>query len=797
MMKKYYLKVSFVAMLACAGGLPAWAQTAAPASQTTTSVSGGTDLEEIVVTARRRSENIENVPATITALDDKALIERDIHTETDLQSAVPGLTFRTASDGNQLSYVIRGEAQEAYSGSVPGVQPYVNEVPLTANTATSFYDLGSIQVLKGPQGTLFGRNSTGGAVLFTTAQPTNNYGGYVSVQYDNLNKLIEEGAVNLPIDEKLQLRIAETYTSGGNYVHNLYDGNDYGESSQRSVRFTLLQRLTDALTNVTTMEFSDITGNNAPLFPYYVAPCSAPVIGVNTCAYSPSNPNFESLLHAPKGTYFPGYPNGFVYPGGLATLPGFLKSQGDWVVDADAVEKHSARIDALQNVTTFEVAPTLTIKNIFGLVYTHVADDFDNDGTPYPLLKEGDPGSPGPQELDTETRVYTEELQFQGNAFDKRLSYIIGTFFVSENDDNNFPGTGLVIPQAPPAPQYYFGPFGIRYHSYSQDKSFALFTQGTFAVTDQLNLTLGIRETVDWIKNHQAADSLNLNPAAPFQSTNESNPSWTVTLDDHFTPELMGYLTTRGSWRVGGFDPYLKPLGNNVTAANGGNYFNPEKVKDLELGLKYNGHIGGVPFQWNGDVFNQWADNIQKTAYLIINGAVASGTVDVPAGETSGVETDFQVRPLSWLRIGSSLSYDYSRYTRNQANIFGYDVLFGPYSDAPRFSGTIYSNITVPLAGNGETLTYHTDLYGQTYDYFGNLGALTPGTKFPGYTLLTMRLDWANPLEFKGLTVSGFVKNLGNSLYYTGGDAAAALNSDETANLGQPRTYGVAIRYDF
>jgi len=129
-------------------------------------------LAEIVVTAQRRSENLEKTPVAVSVVSGEDLSKRQIVSESDLQAAVPGLTVRATSSSEQLNYAIRGQSVDAFSGSRPAVLPYIDEVQVNNNSSTAFYDLASVQVLKGPQGTLFGRNATGGAVLFTTAKPT-------------------------------------------------------------------------------------------------------------------------------------------------------------------------------------------------------------------------------------------------------------------------------------------------------------------------------------------------------------------------------------------------------------------------------------------------------------------------------------------------------------------------------------------------------------------------------------------------------------------------------------------------
>jgi iron complex outermembrane receptor protein len=812
-MRKAYLGVGGLAtLLLAAHSAPAFAAADADATATATSGSPAA-LQEVVVTARRRSENVEKVPATVQVVTAAALIKQSIHTEGDLQMAAPGLLVRTANTSNLINFSIRGESLDAYSGSAPGVQPYINEVPTTAYTPTTFFDLGGVQVLKGPQGTLFGRNSTGGAVLFTTQQPTNQFGGYVSVQYGNLGKLITEAAVNLPIaQDKVLLRIAGVYSQGGAFAHNLWDGSTLGDEQTSGMRATLLLRPVEKLTNTFSAEFDHTVGRNVPNFLHYVVPCGQPE-GGNTCIYNTGNPVFNSLVSSPTGTYLPGYPGGYVFPGGMPNLLAFNATLPRYTVDEDSKFINKSLNVLIGNTTEYEFSPTFSVKNVFGYNRVHSESSYDDDATPYPILT-----TPVEGALEqTIVEQISDEFQIQGKAFDNRLTYIAGFFF--DDQKTNFLSplvssffTGGNGPPPPPSGST-FVPFPLAYNNLAEDRSYAIFTQATFAITDKLNFTGGVRQTWDDLSQRQETGGFyygfngpgcitGVTVCAPGDdhhlSTSENDQSWTVSLDYHWTPELMTYVTTRGSWRVGGYEPAGPPGGNTVSTVTFGDYFLPEKIRDVEAGVKYNGAIGGIPTQINADFFNTWVSNIQKNAYVLIDGAISSATINVPKAEVTGVEGDFQIKPTSWLRLGGSLSYVDARFTQPHTILFGAPVTYGPYGDTPRYSGSVFTEVVVPLQGNAGTLTWHTDFYGQSSFNIGNLGnTLTPNVKVPGYGVVNMRLDWSDPFGFKGLTVSGFAKNLGDKLYFTGGNAGAADFSTEAFTYAPPRTYGFVLRYDF
>ena len=188
-----------LAVSGAVASLDASAQEAGSGSSATgTAARMAPTFEEVVVTARRRSENLSRVPTAITVISAEELKQRSIRTDSDLQFAVPGLTIRQTQGNNSLTYSIRGQSADTFSGSPSAVIAYLDEVPLSISGASTFYDLESVQVLKGPQGTLFGRNTTGGAVLYTTAKPTNETEGMLRVRGGNYELREVEGMLNIP-----------------------------------------------------------------------------------------------------------------------------------------------------------------------------------------------------------------------------------------------------------------------------------------------------------------------------------------------------------------------------------------------------------------------------------------------------------------------------------------------------------------------------------------------------------------------------------------------------------------------
>src|SRR5690606_29005292 len=193
----------------------AWSQTLAAAPSHALAAEKRAKMEEVIVTARKRDENLQEVPIAITAISSEELREKAISAPSDLQLHTPGLELRPggSQQRNNVQFFIRG--QGTTFGSAPGVVTYFSDAPVGNSAKVSignngqFFDLASVQVLKGPQGTLFGRNTTGGAVLFTPQHPGNEFGGFLQAKAGNYDMREYTGAVTIPlIDGTLSVRAA-------------------------------------------------------------------------------------------------------------------------------------------------------------------------------------------------------------------------------------------------------------------------------------------------------------------------------------------------------------------------------------------------------------------------------------------------------------------------------------------------------------------------------------------------------------------------------------------------------------
>jgi iron complex outermembrane receptor protein len=763
--------------------------TAARAQAVNQSLGAATgELEEITVTARRRSEQLEHVPVAVTALTDSDIEERGIKTQADLQLSIPGLLVNQSHTQNEIYLVIRGATVDPQSGSSPAVLSYLNEVSTNVG-AGSIYDLSSVQVLKGPQGTLFGRNATGGAVLYTTAKPGDTFGGYYSQYVGNYGYFEEQAAVDLPVSDKVLLRIATDFDNRKGYVYNEFNNTHLGVDDRKSGRVTLLLRPIEGLENTTTLQYDYQGGNNVGVNLWSAYPCGAKNNGIPLettvgCLYTPS-------LDATTG--IPGAWNQFLaahpkaYPGGIVEFVGVQRSLGPWVVDQGVGSDHQASSTFISNITTYQLAPDMELKNIAGFSHVHTVDFFDQTGAPYPIQPEINDHSAGFLERIIQS---SDELQLSGKALDSKLSYLVGIYYLHNSDIFN---PNLELFDVTPIME----PIQLEFNFNAIDQSEALYTQenydlGSLTGIEGLSVTAGIRYTAEQKSVEQLPGSLFYGAATEHADFNR--PSWQIGLEDQIRPDWLLYIESRGGWRSGGFNGTGSPIAK--LGEQGGNEFASETTHDVEIGSKFQGHWGAMPARLNIAAYNQWIENVQRIVYADLNGNIGSATATVPAAQITGVELDTELFPAPWLQVGISGAFTNARFTSATTVLDGAQLTYGPYGEAPRVAGTVFGRVKLPTPAELGDMYLRADVYAQSSEYFSSLNnTITPGSQIPGYALLNLRYDWQTPLP--ALTVSGFAKNVLNRDYWAGGYATGPVLGANGASPGLPRMYGVELHYKF
>lgn len=768
-------------------GPAAWGQTA-PAAAAPSS----TGVEEVVVTARRRDENIERVPVSVTAFGAQDLSRRQIATQSDLQRTTPGLLVRETQNKNQQNFSIRGQSIDAYSQAQPGVLTYVDEYQNPVVSAASFYDLASIQVLKGPQGTLFGRNTTGGAVLVTTTPPQLGvFGGNVDATFGNYNQRKFEAAVNIPVSDSFAFRIAGASERRDGYVHNVVTGQDVAQTNDDSIRVSARWKPTDHFENRLVAQYDHGGGLGDPLEPFSAnAPGSTEANGtpLTTTSASYFSPLLDNLAgvgaYAALRSVTPGAP-----PGGYLQIVQMQKAAGPWVTFENAPLNHSSFNVSVVDTMTYRFNNGIEIKNIAGYSKNRNSDGSDTDGSPFSVVNDV---------IENDNSTVSDELHLTGKAFDDRLNYIVGTYFSRQISGQTQTFTFLDL--GPVANPLFGTPQSSIVKGQTDDQTQGVFAQGTYKL-DQLlsglSMTFGGRYTWEQIHFRELSGFAPFYPDNVVEKSAASNPSWNFSLEYQATHDLLFYVAQRGSWRSGGFNQSAPPI--NALSTAGGNAFLPEKTRDVEIGAKFGGDIAGVPTRLNVSAYNQWVDNIQRVLYLTLPSGLTALTTNVPGGaQFYGLELDFSAKPTPWLEVGGSYAFTKANYGNpNSQTIFNRLFAFDTFADIAEHAGSAYAQITIPTPDRWGRLALRSDVYAQTGTYIANTGkSSAPNTLIPGYTLVNMKLS-LDQIDGKPISLSVYVRNLANERYYAGGISNSSLLGYNTVVPGQPRFYGVELGYSF
>jgi iron complex outermembrane receptor protein len=786
--------------LLLATSLAAWpglllAQQAAPVAKTK---QAGSATEEVIVTAQRRSEKLERTPVAVTALSGDTLRRRNITTEADLQFAAPGLIVRAGLTSNEVNYSLRGQSLDQYSSTTPGVLPYINEVQISTNSgggsgATAFYDLQSIQVLKGPQGTLFGRDATAGAVLFTTTKPGNSIGGYISGLAGNYDTEQFEGAVNIPIvADKLLTRSAFFFGHQEGFQTNLYNDSHPGSGERQGFRESVTIRPTSDITDDVMVDYYHNQGSSAQAVLYNLqdlpGATPAPIL------YSPL---VDYALGVPGlwQHYLATHPNPTINPLGLAAFLASQEARGPFESATNSPSPYVATNVVLTNNFAYNINDDTTFKNIFGYGSLKSFIQGDSDGTPYGIANNSytDPGSPSDGSR-SGTTIISDESQITGSAFDQKLKYTTG-FYYSDVKANLFLKS-----------QFFdiLGGVPSLNADIKQNTTYGVYGQGTYDLSSATHIA-GLSVTAGLRYNNETAERFTLpadqgygleakDPALyqNHQSASYGNVGWTFGVQDQYNPDLLVYAVTRRSYKDGGFNAFQLPqIGFSAT---GGDQYKTETVTDVEVGTKYQGHLFEVPTQLNIAIYQNWINNSQRAAFASIDGNPSSITVNVPEQQDFGVEFDGQIRPVNWLTLGGSLNYTDAEFTSQTVVAFGLPQNFATVPDTPKWSGTFFGECAIPVADRF-TATLRGETYSQTGTFYSSTGNLNPGARFAGYTLANFRLGLADSQS--GWSLSANLKNAFNKVYYVGGTGIAQLLDYNTALPGAPRTYTVQLTYKF
>jgi len=455
-------------LIVFAVGEPALGQQAAQPAQTTAS-SGG-QLEEVIVTARRREEKAQTVPITLLTLSPAQLQKQDIRDPLKLTDSIPGFNGATGASLGLTYTFLRG---------APGVIFYWNQVPINVNNqAQGFYfDQSSIQVLYGPQGTLFGLSNDAGAILFEPKHPVNGFEGYGQVTFGNYGRETIEGVVNVPIiDDKLLVRVGGQYQKQDGYQHVIKQDIDLLNQDYWNFRGTVTFRPTDNIQN-------ELMVNN---FYSRYRPGAFTYAGYSTGPTQAFGLPLQSLLTFAQ--------LGFIGPGPKAQLAGVNINLANLLAQQQALGPYTlaatslvpkASLQQLNIIDTFswDINDNITIKNIAAYQEINNYSRGDIGGLEFGLLQ-------GPTPLNDDISgpdvQYNEEIQVLGNFFDNKLSVQAGFFNQWGGASSGAGGSTPSDSRAPYGITYTndFGGVSVSGATLTQEsRTDALYAQGTYKLT--------------------------------------------------------------------------------------------------------------------------------------------------------------------------------------------------------------------------------------------------------------------------------------------------------------------------
>lgn len=715
-------------------------------------VASSDPIGEIIVTARRSNENLQSVPVAVSVLSADDLDKQRILGAKDMQYNAPSLVVSDDPLGGTTAPVFQLRGQIPAQGSDDTVVTYLGDVPVNSRAfAGGLFDLQSVQILRGPQGTLFGKNSTGGAVIFTPRiADSKEVSGFADGSFGNYNYWKLGAGVNVPlIEDKLGVRVSGQITRQDGFIKNL-GGPDGADKRYEVARVSLVATPTDALRNETYFSYFHGRQHQNPLFYDQISyGLIAFVAGVDAANIVQEQYDNQQEL-------------------------------GDRTIDYSFGENNDDNdVYIVTNTTSYDLG-NMTLKNIFGFINQKPKVRLSQTSTDLPLVDVI-------QNKDQDS--ISNELQLSGDT--GSLKWIMGGFYSREKT--------ITKQQA-----WLFGGLATRQTASDRYTSKALFAQGTYDFggmgMDGLSFTAGLRHTWDSRTGIQDVENNTANGfvAAP-QVRNEQkykNWSWTLGLDYQVSNDVLLYVASRHSYKAGGLNlvSSVSPIELQT--------FKPEKLTDVEVGAKTTLRLGGdTVVRTNVAAYRGWYKDMQFQE-LANCGTVASYVVNAGKGSPKGVEFEVDASITRNLRLGGF-------YNRTLGKFKTFDLVepdgCAVIGSGVELDGTDFGNIakdtvglngsyTLPLSGDMGELV----LSGNFYHRGRRVGSPTQGqnSSIDPYSIFNARLDF-NDIGGSPFSAGLWAQNIGDKRYVSYRNNALGLTGYDSVRYGDPETYGVDVKVKF
>ena len=836
MTQKIWL-LAFASMTTIVSAQSAYAQNASPAAS---NVAEG----DIIVTARKREERLQDVPISITALSGDALARKQVTDALSLGASVPSLSMTSAGAlKSTVAFSIRGQrTQETQILTDPPVGLYFAEVnqPRTLGLAASFYDLQSIQVLKGVQGTLFGRNLTGGAVLIEPAHPSDKFEASGKAGFGNYNAREFEGMVNVTLGDIGALRVAGRINRRDGFIIDQSNGRDYMDDHSDALRVSLKLTPAPGFENLTIFDYIKTNEHGAGIVgDYYQNTGAVGAYGLINAAYAGA---FGGTPNAPGNT-IPNLPSVFGSFAGLAVYrpvtdigaviaaqaaifkssnpyrlvgggvglkgPFDLNPVGGGVLPFERVKNYG-----ITNKTTLALGDQLSLKNVFGYRKLKFESLADLDGTAAPLIT-------SLQGKDIE--VVSDEFQLAGKAIDGKLDFVIGLYYIQEKGSDTsismqFPELKIAFDPRPAA----FSSNNLVSASLGSGTatSYAAYAGATYALTDQLKLSVGLRYTNDkrTIFDRPLAGSglpSAANPTATNGYLNTCTFNTTPVAGIPNPPVAAApdcTVSASKSWNALTYDATLayQPNSNtNIYAAfrkgfRAGAYTlrsysyqelapaNPETVYEYELGFKSTTNVGVGRLVTSAALFYQNYTNVQRQVpFSGAGGVIGTRILNVAKEHIYGGELE---AALEVGQIDFGLGYSYVKIDVVQID----PSIAYQYGDSGIPHNQFNANLTwhVPITKSLGDLQLGASIAFKSRIHVGSDTFSGPAADQPAYSLVDLRLQW-NDIAGSHFSLGAYAKNVTNKFYRIGQIDIVRQTGIGGSIYGTPRTFGMNVGYKF
>ena len=624
---------SLLALTMVLGSAPAFAQDAtpaeaAPAADAAPASNGG--IADIVVTAQKRAENVQQVPIAISAVDSQYLESRDISSIDQLGTIAPNVKIDRAPSNKTITQIaIRGSVtiNPAITWE-PAVGLYVDGVYIAKAQGSIFdiADLERVEVLRGPQGTLYGRNTLAGAVNLVTKKPSGELGGSAEVSYGNYDYWKFKGVLDLPQMGIFSAKLSGQIQKRDGFIDVIGNPNvkDTNDLDNKSFMVQVRAQPTDNLTVDYSYDYS----------------------------YYNQRPDYPQLYQVNRN----GQPGDIFDPNsaGYANIPLYQFANKDrqttTTIDTDVFEKTKTQGHALTIALDLGSAE---LKSISAYRKLNFNDLLDLDGSSMPIAVTG---------RDTDYHSFSQELQITGKAFDDRLNYVVGAYYFKDKAET-------LGPQS-----FFFGASTFQSDYGSHTEAYAAYAQADYELTDRLVLTGGIRYT------HEKKDIRRLlvsGPGTPAEQTlinvgygdvpdatyNDVSPA--ATLRYQVTDNVNVYARYAKGFKSGGFNGETTELGVPTTQFPLGaptellNPYKPEKVDSYEVGFK--SRLLDNKLQFNVAAFWDEHKDIQLSVFRG-DSAASSVVLNAAAARIRGVELEWIARPADWFTFNGSFSILDAKY---------------------------------------------------------------------------------------------------------------------------------------